>query len=281
MALRVAVYRSPKTRSRVIAEAMSYGVRAVGDLPTVLESSSFRGAEHDVAVFYGMHGSLTHVYKSYQDVGKPVVFVDMGYWNRLKGGRNVGYHKITVNSRHPTEYFQRQKHSKRRFRETRINVSPRRFGRRVLVAGMSDKAAFHAGFKPNEWEIKTVETLLQNTDREIVYRPKPSWRGAVPIEGTTYSPKSEPLGAAMFNCHAVVTHHSNVAVDGLVSGLPAFCEEGVASVMGASDLSGIESPIFIDDRIQWLSDIAYCQWNVQEIHRGTPWRHLKDEGLIP
>jgi len=83
------------------------------------------------------------------------------------------------------------------------------------------------------------------------------------------------------DCHAIVTHHSNVAIDGLFAGVPGFCFDGAAKCMTLQDLSQIEKPIRPPGRLQWLANVAWCQWDINEIRSGAMWRFLGSEGLIP
>ncbi len=132
-----------------------------------------------------------------------------------------------------------------------------------------------------EWETSTLQALRQVTDRPIVYRPKPSCKMTLLLPGAFYSPPIQPLEEALVDVHAVVTHHSNVACDALLEGIPAFSVEGVATAQGSQDFAQIETPIRSDDRAQWAADVAYSQFTVAEMRDGICWKHLKAEGLIP
>lgn len=280
MSLRVAVHvMQGHRRSTLCAEAMKQGIRAAGDVPQMLWDTEHRqNAIYDACVFYGYTRNLQRIMADYKRVGKPAVYIDLGYWGRVK---NNGYHKIVVNGRHPTEYFQRR-HDDTRARALGIVAKPwRKDGEHILIAGMGAKAAIIAEYLEFEsFERTAIKQLKEHTARKIVYRPKPSCRSSGEINGTVYSPKSEPLEAVLANCHAVVTHHSNVAVDAILEGIPAFCVQGVAVPMALQDLSLIENPIYPDGREQWINDIAYTQWTWTEMAQGLPWRHLKDEGLV-
>ena len=282
MAIKVGVYFCKHRRSQALCSAMMRGIKVAGDVPIAVQEEDYRYPEFHIAVFYGLSGNLRSLFRDYQKAGKKAVCIDLGYWGRRDGqGRYSGYHKIAVNARHPTEYFQKWKHSSDRLERLGIRVGPWVQGKRnILLAGMSAKSADVEGYKAEEWERDAIKLIRSVSDRPIVYRPKPSWRDAKPIEGTRFSPREEPLEGILHECHAVVTHHSNVAVDGLVTGIPAFCEMGVAKAMGVSDIRQIEKPIYPDGRVQWMCDIAYTQWNVDEMARGKPWKQLKDEGII-
>lgn len=269
-------------RSRLLTNAMFTGIRTTGDRVRLVQARDYREPDADVAVFYGMRDQCLKVFRDYQDQGLKVVYIDLGYWARHDGGRYAGYHKIVVNGRHPTAYFQRNRHPNDRALRLGMNAQRwRKDGQHIIVAGMSPKGAEVDGFKAEQWERATIADLKDLTKREIIYRPKPSWKDAKPIAGAQFSPREENVVDRFPLCHAVVTHHSNVAVDALVYGIPTFCWEGVAAPMSLQDLAEIENPWRPENRDQWIADIAYTQWNVLEMTRGKPWRQLKIEGLIP
>ena len=217
----------------------------------------------------------------YVKSGRKVVFVDLGYWGRRHGGRFRGFHKISVDARHPTKYLMTRDRDASRLRRFGVVVKPwRERGDHIVLAGMSLKSAKSYGFKAEEWERNAVAELRKHTDRPIIYRPKPSWLEATHIPTTTMQRTALP-DQALQNCHAVVTHHSNVAVDALAAGVPAFCMDGVAVPMSLQKRHEIENPIFPKGREQWLANIAWSQWSVDEMESGAMWRHLKAEGLIP
>lgn len=279
MALEVAIYGITRhRRSEAVCGAMYAGIRAQGDRAYLLREEQYRGPQFPVAVFYGFTPTLRAVMSDYQKAGLRAVYVDLGYWAR-EG--LYCHHKIAVNSRHPTAYFQNIKHKPDRANALGVTLKPwRENGKHILLAGMGQKAAAVEGKAPEAWERAALEAIRRVTDRPVIYRPKPSWLGAKPLPGAGYSTKEQSLCDALANCHAVVTHHSNAAVDAIVEGVPAFCWQGVAAPMALQDISQIETPFFPGGRDQWIADIAYTQWHTDEMKRGTPWAHLKEEGLI-
>lgn len=279
--MRIAVYEQPGfTRARVICEAMARGIKACGDVPTVLSLSANPSTGFDGAVFYGFREPLPRIMDLYREAGRFAVHIDLGYWGRVDGGSYAGYHKVAVNARHPTAYFQRRKHPADRISRFGVQLKPWRAGNHVLVCGMSEKHAKSEKMAHQEWEKATIERLMAVTDREIRYRPKPGDLAARDIPGACRS-RGGPIQADLEGCHAVVSLHSNVAIDALVAGVPSFSLHGVGTVLGLSDFDLIESPIYPDGREQWLADVAYCQFNVDEMANGTVWRHLRDDGIIP
>lgn len=255
--------------------AMARGAEACGETVVYRTDKQYNGPDCDVAVFWGFVQTCQDIMKGYRNAGKPVVYLDSGYFNR-----NTHF-KVSVNGRHPTSYFQKVKHdSTRRVLYPRIQPWHLR-GKYVLVAGMSAKAAWAEKCEPAEsWERAAIVQLQKYTDRQIMYRPKPSWSGATRIKGAIFSGPSRSLEVELADAWAVVTHHSNVASDGLVAGVPAFVWHGVAAPLGLHDLAKIEWPYYPEEREQWLNDLSYCQWSTDEMRSGQCWRHLKSEGLL-
>jgi hypothetical protein len=246
----------------------------------------------DVALFYGFDGSRNStIYKAFNDykaAGGKAVYIDLGYFNdRMKDGR-YGYHRFSVNARHPTAYFQKERHPGDRFAVHGRKIEPwkRGAGRNILVCGMSRKCAEFEGFQFEEWERKAIGALRLVTDRPIVYRPKPvrvREQPPPPIKGVGYSnPRTTGIQAELRNAWAVVSHHSNAGIDGLLVGVPSFSDEGVATALGHTDVSLIEQPRQPSDeeRRQFAWDVAYTQFHIDEMASGLAWRHLKNEGLV-
>jgi hypothetical protein len=258
---------------------MAQGLHAAGQSHELLSSTSYRGPAHDVAIFYGLALGLRRVLEEYRAAGRKAIYVDMGYWGRRLNDRFDGFHKLALNDRHPTAYFQRWAHPPDRIQHHGIRLKPwRTAGRHILVAGMSAKAAQAEGLPPHSWERATIARLRELTDRPIVYRPKPNWTEACPIEGSVFA-QTQPLDSLFNNCHAVVAHHSNVAVDALLAGVPCICPGGVASSLSGHDLTLIESPPMPDGRQQWAQDVAYTQWSIHEMRTGAAWGYLAREVL--
>ena len=81
--------------------------------------------------------------------------------------------------------------------------------------------------------------------------------------------------------HALVTHHSNMALEALAFCVPYYCESGAAAALSIK-LSELENPPmpFYADRWQLLSNVCYAQWNVAEMRSGEAWASLEKDGLV-
>lgn len=282
MPVNVTIFQIPgHLRSRAVCTAMAEGIRKAGDKVTIHAAHNYRQPEGDVAVFYGLAGKLSSVFADYPRAGRKACYVDLGYWGRKDGGRFAGYHKLAVNARHPTAYFQAQAHDASRAAVFGLKPEPwKRDGGHILLVGMGPKGSWAEGYKALGWETQALAALRKVTDRPIVYRPKPNWPNPPPLAGAIMAPKDQSLEEALVGCHAVVTHHSNAAIEALALGVPAFVVEGAALPMSLTDLTRIETPAYPEGRGQWLSDLAWAQWSIAEMGEGLAWRYLKDEGLV-
>lgn len=279
--MKVAVhFDEGSSRSRMLANAMAEGIDSFGDQARLFPGFE-RGRETwgDTIVAYGWrHPNL---FLDYLETGRHFVYLDLGWWDRKPAGAvHGGFHKVVVDAREPNAYFRRQS-SPDRFSRFGLEVKPwRTGGNHILLAGMSAKSAGTRGYLPQQWEVDMISQLRSVTTRPIVYRPKPSWPDATPIEETTFSPAHVPIDRALKGAWAVVTLHSNVAVDALVAGIPIHCQQGVALPLSTS-LANIETAFGtctpISARENLLADIAYCQWSVPEMLDGACWRHLRTE----
>jgi len=287
--VKIVFYLNHNGRAKVIHDAVLQGLARHGRQVTTRHPADFRksGVEADIAIFYGLWDELREIQRAYPKAGRTSILIDLGYWGRIEGGKLAGYHRVSVNALHATGYFQRVKHPPDRF--LRFGLEPRAFrrgGAHVLLCGMSGKAAWVYGLRPEQWERDAVEKLRfhSRVPREIRYRPKQSWKEASPIAGAVFAPDKQLLGMDQLNdCWALVTHHGNAALDALLAGVPVFCEEGLASVLAERDLARINTPRYPSEaeRDQLLFDAAWTQWKVSEIAAGEMWNYLAAESLIP
>ena len=281
--MRVIVYTSRNRRARSVAQHCYQGLAECREEVRVIDESLYSGPpDCDYVVWYGLGGNGMRMLADFQEVKMPFAFVDLGYWGRKREQPPFyEYHRISVNSYQPTKYLRRGL-PPTRFQMFGKAIQPwKTGGEEILVVGMSDKAArvwqLGSGTEHAQW---LVDEVRKHTDRPIAYSPKPSWDGAQPIEGTRYA--RGPLQQELSKAHCVVTLRSNVSIDALLAGIPCFVlSDAPASLMGHQDLSKIETPMYPEDRLGFCADLAWAQFNLQEISSGRAWVTLKGQGLLP
>lgn len=260
MAITVACLQHPGAkRYERIAQAMYAGVLANGDRPMMVMHSA--PANADVAVMYGW--KLSASLRKYPQF----IYADLGYWQRET------HYRMTVGAWSPEKYV-RAGLPDSRLRSLGVRIRPWKSGEQVLLIGASDKAVREHGFGYMQWE-RAMAERLRGLGHSVLYRPKPSDPRRCPIPGTSYDTGS--LSTAFAKAKAVVAHHSNVCVEALAAGLPVHCVTGAAAAMSVP-IESLETRR--DGREQFLADVAWLQWSVDEIRRGDFWAHMKERGLV-
>lgn len=264
MRLRVAcIFSSRQRRYKDIAHAMAAGIRACGDFPVLRPLGHPPGGE-DVGVMYGWkHRAHLQRYRQW-------LYADLGYWERKT------HYRICVGDWSPHRYVSAGLPASR-LEALGVEVKPwRQGGDKVLLLGAQAKSMREHGYRYMQWETATAKRLL-HLGLSVVYRPKPNDPEKAPmnIDGVAYD--DGPLDAALERAKLVVAHHSNAAIDALVAGVPVHCETGVAAAFSVPIRA---EPELRYGREQFLADVAWLQWSLDEMRSGAAWAHLKERGVI-
>ncbi len=275
--MKICIYIDRHPRSKYIGNSLKAGAEAMGWETEVVRENHHQ-PRVDILATYGWKNRP--LMEMYRQAGGNYFYIDLGYWGRKHhDGDYSGYHKVVLNARHPTEYFQRFRKGDR-LDDTAPKIFPwKENGSHIVLAGLSRKGAESLGFEPYSWEKSTIEHIRGFSSRPIIYRPKPSWAEARPIPGTIFSFGRETIHDVLENAHLLVTHYSNAAIDALCWGVPVIAEEGPAKVM-SDRWENLESPRRADNREQFLADVSYCHWRRSEIASGRMFGQFLDDGLI-
>ena len=75
-----------------------------------------------------------------------------------------------------------------------------------------------------------------------------------------------------------LTYSSGSAIDSIIYGIPTITidEGNFAYPICSKTIDSIEDPILADKGtvMQWMSNLAYCQWNRKEMANGKAFNHL-------
>ena len=153
----------------------------------------------------------------------------------------------------------------------------------VLICGSSEKYhAFHSLDHPTDYADRLMRRIRKQTDRQIVYRPKPSWKNAKAITGAALSTGSQSIKDALRSCHVLVTHGSAAAMDAILAGVPAIVlGNSIARPVAETFLENLENPFWPPNHLlqRWCNAMAYTQWSTEELRTGEAWTELKREIL--
>ena len=128
-------------------------------------------------------------------------------------------------------------------------------------------------FDAHQWLDATVETLKQQTDREIVVRDKPmnpqvnTVNGITQLTGFDKNKDQRSLEEDLADAWCVVTFNSMVAVKAICMGIPVICGPECAAYPVANKIEDIEN-LQRSDREPWLWHLAHQQFTLEEMASG-------------
>ena len=212
----------------------------------------------DVLPVVGCSPELTPLIARWRSEDRQFCYWDRGYARRvfatwLPRGDNGGYYRWHLGSYQLTRIRDLPDD---RWKALKIGVRPWQGSGSHIVVAMP--TATYSRFHGLEnWTEKTIAELKKHTDRKIITRDKEDKR----------SLQDDLKGA-----HALVAHGSIAAVESVICGCPVFVDnDSAASLVGKTDLSKIEEPIY-PERQPWLNSLAYSQFNEDELINGTLWK---------
>ncbi len=281
--MRVTFWASDKPREQILADAFCDGVRQregdTAEIRSLLPEPEL--ADCDVAVMVGVKSR--RLYRMHWDAGIHVIYLDKGYTRHAAEGpvKIWEYWRVALDAHHPTGRLFERQCGPQRWDKLGIALAPwqKNIGGQIVLAGSSQKYHdFYGLSDPTKWARKVIADIrLSDQNARIVYRPKPSWRDAVPIEGTVYSSGDQSIDEVLRGAYCLVTHGSNAVFDAFIRGIPTVVL-GDAVTKDMSSLNFTDPwPVVprLDFRQQWANNLAHFQYTLPEIAKGLAWEWLR------
>ena len=277
--MRILFAASDKHREQLLAQAFAKGVVAHGDEAVICHNGDLPALKEFAAVaMVGVKSRL--MFEAVRQAGAVPIMLDKGYVRtRREGARTWEFWRTSVGNHQPTERLMEIRHPDDRFEALGLEVAKwRKSGLQILFAGSSAKYhEFYGLPDPTTYATDLFERIAALTDRPIVYRPKPSWRDAVPIAGSRFSVGKEGITNALANAHCLITHGSNACFEAALLGIPSIVlGDAVARPISSTSLDEIEQP-FRGKRLQWFANLAYHQFTEPEMQSGLAWQHIREQ----
>lgn len=297
--MKITLYLSGnKERELAIGRALQAGFERHGDQVTVRWTAEYTAPDEgsQLAAVIGVKGNSKKIFEEYRRAGRHTLLVDKAYFERARHLRLV----LDGFQPHYAHAIERPHDRLERFG---LDLKPRRKGRGdyVIYAGSSQKYCdWHDLGDATAFAETTCKRINKvfGTGNELpsimplLYRPKPSWVAghpdeARPVPATIFSGPDVKLPALLPRCHALVTHGSNAAVEAVIAGIPAVVvSRGACAAEPVAELDlekGLWDPRFPgkDERRQWLANLAYCQFPIEEISNGYAWSTLQPMTIKP
>jgi len=248
-----------------------------------------------------------HFIKTYMglkqiELKKPRLIIDSGV---LKDSRFVSdeerYFSVGLNGiKGRAKYFNTDSPSDR-WEKRGLRTKPWRVdGDHVLIIGQSKKGAglLHVGSKALDerekyWNTPSdyYEDLPRRIrkfapNRKILFRGHMTGASIAPsytlenMEAFETSVENHvPISEHLKNAWCAITRTSNGAVDALLEGIPVITEDRVCLAHSVAEnsikkIDSIKSPP-MSSYVQWLYDMAYVEWSLDEMRKGLPWQHFR------
>jgi hypothetical protein len=231
--------------------------------------TGFKYTPADVGVVFGVYTSKVpiswprgEVYRAHRADGADMLVLETGYIQRGDGPDD--YYAAGLNGLNGRADFKNKNSPPDRFLQLGVKVKPwRDSGEHIVVCGQVpwDASVDHLNYEA--WRDGVIGELRKFTRRDIVYKEHPC------ID------PGPPLTAFLENAWACVTLNSNSAVEAAIEGIPPFIGDNGSMAWGIAnlDIKDIENP-GLQDRTQWLNNLAYAQWTPGEMRTGRTWFHL-------
>jgi hypothetical protein len=194
-------------------------------------------------------------------------YIDNGYFHGLYRGKE--YYRITRNALQYTGPFDPDFDRLRNLSD--VKILPQKKGNFILFCPPTEFWMVNTfNMDRNEWRRSTLAAIKENTDLPVVERMKPK-----NVQEFTHFPST----IALKDAHAVVTFMSNIAVEGVLAGVPAFvANTHCAASISYTDLTQINDAVISEDREVWAATLAGRQWTLAEISKGLAWDKINGEG---
>lgn len=250
----------------------------------------YNSTEADVAVIWSVlwHGRMKknqHIWNYFKAKNKPVIVLEVGCIKRNQTW------KIGLNGVNRLASFGNCNSDSSRISKLGINLKPwKTSGNKIIICGQHGNSEQWNGMPLiSDWMIDITRELKKYTNKKIILRPHPRFK-VNPDYSKEFSnvlimnPKQIPGTTDDFNFNeilddafAVVCYNSGPGIQSVMNGVPVFVDKSsLAYPVGIdiNELHRIENPLY-PDRTQWINDISYTEWTIDEIIRGIPWDRIK------
>jgi len=189
--------------------------------------------------------------------------IDNGFYKSARG-TPIGYYRFMYSRPDPV-YLDRPDLHDLRMADKALKMpwaGWRQEGEYVLYAVPGPDLGKAFGVDVPTWCIGAEQRIRAATARPVRVRSRTSPR---------------PLAEDFTNCWAVVTHSSNVAVDAVIGGLPAFVEPtSPTAPLGNLSLRNLDHPTLAsrDELDAWWASLMCQQFSVGEMASGVAHKYL-------
>lgn len=266
--LRPVFFQGQRPRPPLLAFAQGLAVHGIA----AEQSAPPRYRPCDLSITWGH--KMDHVLNGQRGNNLPYLILEHGYFGDRNTNISCGFNGLNRdaefhNACSPPDRW--EKHGAGRMKPWRTD------GEFVLVCGqvVGDRSLIRCPDYP-AWIAKACEAA-KVYGLPVYFRPHPKFAGfQAPVPIRTGVPLDQELERAA----AAVCWNSNSAVEAVLAGVPTVvCDPG--SMAWPVCAHGLGAPLIRPDRQQWVHDLAYAQWTLDELASGAAWAHLRQHFIRP
>ncbi len=163
----------------------------------------------------------------------------------------------------------------------------------IVICLQNTKSEAWTGGPVDVWLQDTIEHVRSQSHRPIIVRQHPRHRSDIKLLLTKYPNVKEDIpnfvsgdivdfDKRLATAYCVINYNSNPAIEAIMSGVPVLVHESSLCYKVGNPLDADLSVLKHYDRQHWLNKLSYCEWFIDEIKAGVPWRRLRqrlDDGL--
>jgi hypothetical protein len=212
-----------------------------------------------------------HINEAQRNGGADFLVMERGYFGDRMTNTGMAYNGLNGRGE-----FMAKNMPSDRWEKHGVPVKPWKVGGEyMLLMGQVSGDQSLYGKDPRKWYLLAMSKIKSMTDVPVYFRPHPlsrQWDGLLQTCGYKTDTLEESFSGAM----CVVTYNSNSGVDAVINGIPVIAMDpgSMAWDMAQHDIT---MEFYMPDRKQWLYDLAYKQWTLEEVESGEAWEHLKQK----
>ena len=275
--MKVVVYARGSEPTDSWLDAFTAGLQVHG-VETIRSDFHHPVLSAQVAVMYGI--SQRHLIRAHQATGARCLIMEMGFVGDRLARQSLLWDGLNGYGTHP-----RATDGGERWREefgTAIVKPWRVDGDYVLLIGQypGDQSIKH--FEIGEWYRRAATAARRAFAMPVHFRPHPeaARKGVKPPAMTGVTVLRGDLDAALKGAAVVVTANSNTGVLAAIAGVPVIATDRGAMCWPVASHTFTE-PLVTPDRSQWLADLAWAQWSIEEMRSGAAWEHVRQSLAAP
>lgn len=202
--------------------------------------------------------------------GRQTVILETGYLNRGDGPEH--HYAAGLNGMNGWADFKNEDSPSDRWEKLGIELKPWKMGSNILLCGQVPWDGNVQNVDIVTWLYETAGDLKKLYPHDILYRPHPKAKKALPPKLPGCRTSIVPISEDFDDAFCTVIYNSNSGVESLINGIPVIClgEGSMTKNMASHTLNGL----ITDDRTQWANDLAYTQWTLEEMSAGESWKQL-------